>query len=122
MDDTERRWVLMEQMASDMQAIKEQVSLVPEIRGDLAAVKANVADLKSQMIVVTNVVTEHSKNLKELKAGVRGLDIRVSEVGSDVQTIKTRLTLIEGDLKEVKGYVGTHHETLVELQTASHTH
>jgi chromosome segregation ATPase len=98
-----------------MEAIREQVDLIPEVRTDVAAVKSDVAELKGRLTSVEVVLAQHSTALKKL-------DIRVAEIGSDVRTVKTRLTLIEGDLKEIKGYVGTHHEAIVELKTASHTH
>jgi peptidoglycan hydrolase CwlO-like protein len=121
-DEDGAQWVLVEKMASTMQAIKEQVDLIPEMRTDVAAVKSDVADLKGKMISVEVILAEHSKALKQVTTDIRRLDIRVQEIGSDVRTVKTRLTLIEGDLKEVKGYVGTHHEAIVELKTASHSH
>ena len=100
-EDEDRQWVLVEKMASDMQAIKEQVSLIPEMNERLGRVEIDLAEVKTTVRSHTIILKEHS---------------------ADIRALKADLGELKADVKEIKQIVGGHAEAIVELKLASHTH
>jgi len=76
MDESEdqRRWVLVEKMAGDMEAIKEYVSQIPAIKATVDQHAEELRDVKGRLVSVENTLAEHSADLKEIKTYVAGHD------------------------------------------------
>lgn len=100
-DDDQRRWVLVEKMAGDMEAIRELVSLVPAIK---------------------ETVDRHTDQLDAIDGRLTSVEVRLGSVEVRLKSVETDVKEFKVDMKEVKGYVIEHHEAIAELKAASHTH
>jgi chromosome segregation ATPase len=120
--DEQKFGVMLEKISGDIAKIVETQSLIPAMRDDIETMKKDMSDLKGQNIVLEEIARAHSDDLRELKTSVKRIDIRLDGIETEVKKVRTRLSFVEGDTKEIKGYIGTHHEEIVELKTASHSH
>jgi CRISPR/Cas system type I-B associated protein Csh2 (Cas7 group RAMP superfamily) len=97
----DRRWILVEKMASDMETIKENVSQIPDISERLGRVEDRLDGVEGQLAVHGQILKEHSADLKEIKTIV----VQRSE----------NITELKIDVKEIK-------DAVVGVQATSHTH
>jgi len=66
--DNDRRWILVEKMAGDMEAIKENVLQIPGIADRLERVEGKVDRIEGELVVHRHILKEHSAILKEHSA------------------------------------------------------
>ena len=64
-EDDDRRWILVEKMAGDMESIKENVSQIPGIADRLSRVEVKVDRIEGELVVHSHILREHSQTLKE---------------------------------------------------------
>jgi hypothetical protein len=89
-----KRDLLLEKILVQVEANAEMVSRIPRIEDSLGRVEVRLDKIEGRLASV------------EVRLG----------------SVEVRLGSVEADLKEVKGYVIGHHEDIVELKVASHTH
>ena len=69
MDEEGRKYaVLLERVSSDMQAIKEQVSLIPEMRQDIREMKVTLREHSADLKEIRGIVGGIMEDMTELKA------------------------------------------------------
>lgn len=64
--------------------------------------------MKGRVIVIEDIVREHSIGIKELKA--------------DITVLKADMKDVKADVKDVKQIVGGHAEAITELTATAHSH
>jgi hypothetical protein len=68
-DERERqRDILLEKILSEVQATREAVTDVPEIKQIVASHTEELADIKGQLVVIEDIVRGHSRDIADLKA------------------------------------------------------
>jgi hypothetical protein len=90
----DRRWVLVEKMAADMEVIKESVRDVPEIKRIVEGHTVILNEHTATLQIHGDILREHSADIRQLKT----------------------------DVKEIKQILGGVVEDVVELKIAGHSH
>ena len=67
LDDDERRAILGEVLADQLQVILEYVSDIPEMKRDIAVLKTDVTELKSDMKIVKLTLIDNDRRLERLE-------------------------------------------------------
>jgi chromosome segregation ATPase len=121
-EDDDRRWILVEQMASTMQGMSEGIAQIPSLVEGVAALRSDVTEIKGELVVHGQILKEHSAILKEHSAILGQHSEDITELKSDITELKSDVTELKSDVTELKSDVKEIKRAVVGVQATSHAH
>ena len=85
-DEEAIRQVLGEQLLTEIQTIRELVSVIPSMDERLGRVERDVVDIKGELVVHRQILQEHSADLTEIKQIVGGHAEAITELKAVTHT------------------------------------